>query len=57
MVDSVLLSAMTQEVRFFKEAMVIEEMNKMNQAADKEIGKKDGSANAEVRTDIVDVVS
>ena len=32
-VDSILLSAMTQEVRFFKEAMVIEEMNKMHQDA------------------------
>lgn len=37
--------------------MVIEEMNKMKQEADKEIEKKDGSANAKIRTDIVDVVS
>lgn len=37
--------------------MVIEEMNKMHQAATDEIGKKDGSANAEIKTDIVDVVS
>lgn len=37
--------------------MVIEEMNKMHQAATEEIGKKDGSASAEIKTGIVDVVS
>ena len=37
--------------------MVIEEMNKMRQDATDEIEKKDGSANAEIKTDIVDVVS
>lgn len=37
--------------------MVIEEMNKMHQDATEEIEKKDGSAFAEVKTDIVDVVS
>ena len=52
-----LLSKFTNGVRVAKEAMVIEEMNKMRREADKEIGKKDGSANAEIKTDIVDVVS
>ena len=52
-----LLSQFTNQVRVAKEAMVIEEMNKMKQEADKEIEKKDGSANAEIKTDIVDVVS
>ena len=54
---SSLLSQFTNQVRVAKEAMVIEEMNKMKQEADKEIEKKDGSANAEIKTDIVDAVS
>ena len=52
-----LLGQFTNQVRVAKEAMVIEEMNKMRQDATDEIEKKDGSANAEIKTDIVDVVS
>ena len=52
-----LLCQFTNQVRVAKEAMVIEEMNKMRQDATDEIEKKDGSANAEIKTDIVDVVS